>query len=427
MIPEDALSTRDLTADLPADPFGAPLSFAEALGMPTPQQAEQMAESVGTEDLRFTKADFEAAGIQFATGMAMKETPDGEMSWQKTDPFAEMMRLVPRMTPDALRSLAWAPEKQQVNVMESAEGFETRTMGEVVANRSFVQKKGGLEIGNDYVAIRSDSPLKGHGHEMFADQVATAQDLGFDRITTEASGAKDADKNGYYTWPRLGYDGPLKKSHLKGMPEDLRAALPEKPTIQDLFAAEGGRDWWKENGSTVSLGFDLTPGSRSEQALHAYGMSREVGQSLAANPFEMPAPGEAPDAAGGPTRSPFAELTHDLLGTSPGEIPGAALAPFGGGDPLPSDAAELLGIEPRRDAEAMGGESKVEALLERLIDSVDSLKEAMAAGPETTVAHAGGVEERRSGGGDGPLSDSRPLPSAGWEAQERMLSAWRQR
>lgn len=108
--------------------------------------------------------------------------------------------------------------------------------------------------------------MRGHGLglQMLFRQTRNAATLGVDRIETIA-GRKN-DENGYYTWPRYGFQGILPASirHL------LPVGLDDSHTILDLMSCEKGRDWWREHGTTIPVRFDLAPGSRSRRTLAQY-------------------------------------------------------------------------------------------------------------------------------------------------------------
>jgi hypothetical protein len=130
-----------------------------------------------------------------------------------------------------------------------------------------------LFILDDELADGSPNPWKGKGTEMVANQIAALRKLGAAR--SELFAARSNSMNGYYTWPRLGYDGPLSRSVLESMSmndaDHLRGRLPKRgATIQDLFALPGGKEYWKEHGDSIDLSFDLRDGSKSLLVLQAY-------------------------------------------------------------------------------------------------------------------------------------------------------------
>ncbi|CAB4130852.1 hypothetical protein UFOVP124_37 [uncultured Caudovirales phage] len=119
--------------------------------------------------------------------------------------------------------------------------------------------------------------------DAFGYLVNTAMKLGIDRLTVTADGP-DNGRNGYWSWPELGFDARLSQEqrnalqNTPGMPPESRNAK----TVQGLIQTSAGANWWHANGSTINAHFDLTEGSRSvkrwqtvEQALnHARMMPR---------------------------------------------------------------------------------------------------------------------------------------------------------
>jgi hypothetical protein len=133
--------------------------------------------------------------------------------------------------------------------------------------------KGNLFIKNYYFETNPGSP-PGFGTKVFTDQVNAARAMGVKYIKTGAEG--DNPKfNGYYTWPRLGYDGELWRAiELAKIPKKIRKGM-KSDTIQELFKTPEGRNWWKKNGTTIQLQFDLDPNSISSKVLDAYNEERK--------------------------------------------------------------------------------------------------------------------------------------------------------
>lgn len=104
-------------------------------------------------------------------------------------------------------------------------------------------------------------PGQGLGTKIFASQVKAAADAGLEYIATTASQGDGV--NGYYTWPRLGYDGKLRT-------DEHRDKFPDADRISDLMKTPEGRSWWKDNGGGLELAFDLKEGSQSRKVLDAY-------------------------------------------------------------------------------------------------------------------------------------------------------------
>lgn len=107
---------------------------------------------------------------------------------------------------------------------------------------------------------------------LFSQQVAAAARYDYARILTYAAGKPGGHMNGYYTWPRIGYDGTFSAEESAKLPENLRTAQ----TVQDLMASPEGRQWWKTNGWAKELSFDLKAGSRSRQVLENYLVERKI-------------------------------------------------------------------------------------------------------------------------------------------------------
>lgn len=119
---------------------------------------------------------------------------------------------------------------------------------------------------------------KGTGAELFAKQVEAAASIGVYEIRCHAACTDDDGKryfNGYYTWPRLGYDQPLEgKGVHESDKETYNAAkerFPGAKTVLDIMQTEEGRQWWKDNGTDMlEARFDLSEGSRSLKIHQAY-------------------------------------------------------------------------------------------------------------------------------------------------------------
>lgn len=148
--------------------------------------------------------------------------------------------------------------------------------------RKFYKRDGKLICKNHFLSIKNSSPYKGSGYKLFAAQVQALKELGVSKITTDAHiGTESAGLlNGYYTWPRMGYDGKLSFSIWKKIPEKIRDQLPKSDSpfgkILDLYDVTGGKEWWLNNGESIyDATFDLSDDSRSMKVLNAYIKERE--------------------------------------------------------------------------------------------------------------------------------------------------------
>jgi hypothetical protein len=126
-----------------------------------------------------------------------------------------------------------------------------------------------MQIYNSIFEAKPGAP-KGIGSRVVARQMAEAAALGVGVVTLHAAGSLGNYYNGYYTWPRLGYnntDPSYLDSYRPSMPADLQSAVD----LLDLMNRPGGATWWENNGGDIpSVSFDTTPGSRSWQALNDY-------------------------------------------------------------------------------------------------------------------------------------------------------------
>lgn len=150
--------------------------------------------------------------------------------------------------------------------------------GSAHADRTISGSPGRVTIHNESISMDVRRQRQGMGTRIFATQAHAASRLGVREIyTTAARGTEGL--NGYYTWPRLGYNGPFNYASWMGdrMPE---SAVPESVKhandFHDLMRTAEGREWWSENGADVHLTFDTRPGSRSMQVLDAYLKERGI-------------------------------------------------------------------------------------------------------------------------------------------------------
>jgi hypothetical protein len=115
---------------------------------------------------------------------------------------------------------------------------------------------------------------RGFGLQIFCRQVRSAAACGVARI--EALAGRRRDENGYYTWPRYGFDCPLPATVRRWLPIGLEDAR----TLLELMSCEKGREWWQEHGTAVRVRFDLAEGSRSQRTLTEYVRTRTPRESL---------------------------------------------------------------------------------------------------------------------------------------------------
>ena len=132
-----------------------------------------------------------------------------------------------------------------------------------------VDRNGNLSL--DHLLIGDESRhRKGAGTKAFVDIVNAAKARGIKAITLEAT--RGDDLNGYYTFARLGADGPLPKHLIVDAAKDGFKVR----NVSDLMATPKGVAWWKENGDTMDMEFDLSDSSESMKDLSSYVKSKSA-------------------------------------------------------------------------------------------------------------------------------------------------------
>jgi hypothetical protein len=178
-------------------------------------------------------------------------------------------------------------------------------------------KDGKPYIHNEQFALKKDAP-PGMGTLIFERQVEGARAVGIERITLFAGGSPTSESyNGYYTWPRLGFNTPLRVAMGLGSPVPVkRGALPPEyvglPDLHALFKAPGGAAWWKANGGAHAAEFDARPDSPHSAVLADYIAERQARVKslwVKYNPAQPRHPAGAPRggqwaAAGGGPKQP---------------------------------------------------------------------------------------------------------------------------
>lgn len=198
-----------------------------------------------------------------------------EPEYGRGEPQKKIKELFGReLSPEELASLANAPSGSTVKVLDAGrDRLEVYSNSERHDAVRFVKRdhNGDLVLENSSFEVFENGT--GLGSKLLARQVDAAQKLGVKLIETHAARGDDT-ANGYYTWPRLGYnadlDGLDRKSITEGMDGPLKDLYLKAETVQDLFRLPGGLEAWRLRGNGKSMSFDPTPGSRSRQVLDAY-------------------------------------------------------------------------------------------------------------------------------------------------------------
>jgi SPP1 gp7 family putative phage head morphogenesis protein len=128
-------------------------------------------------------------------------------------------------------------------------------------------------ISNELFFLREDAQRGSVGLRMFAHQAKRAQELGFKYVTCSA--VRSDSMNGYFTWPRMGFNAPLTGSILSRVQQAYlqKTGQPLDPRITDLhrlFLSREGRDVWSAVGRSIKVKFDLDPKSPHWRFLRQY-------------------------------------------------------------------------------------------------------------------------------------------------------------
>ena len=215
-----------------------------------------------------------AAGVEPSSTIADAWSPHGGAVAFLPGERAAAERIARRLFERPLKAreyagLAGAPRNAYVEIGALA-GQLYIEMGDAVAasyrGHYYIHRAAGrVVVLNDGFQIRYPAMQgRGLGLRIFQRQAAAAAALGVARI--ELVAGRRRSENGYYTWPRFGFDAPLPARLQPTLPLGLRDA----ETVLDLMGCEAGRLWWREHGVPLGVAFDLASGSRCWAVLRGY-------------------------------------------------------------------------------------------------------------------------------------------------------------
>lgn len=173
------------------------------------------------------------------------------------------------ITEEVIAPLSGALDGSRVHVKARAGGLY------IEARHELFDRPVTWQLGKDGILhgiemyLSPDAP-SGLGTRMMATTVFTAQALGLKEIQIMAAGKPD---NGYYTWPRLGFDARLSAAEQRILE---RAGFNDVKTVLDVMQTEKGRDWWRTYGTQREMFFPLDADGRSVQTLTQYLNERGV-------------------------------------------------------------------------------------------------------------------------------------------------------
>ena len=257
-----------------------------------PMEIGQPQTDQSNSDVPTWNPEVKGAKIQLVS----RETPYGASSEQLAKEFEEVLHgigLPKGTTKKQIASAAGATDGSNVSIkMSSGESRYGWRMDVNIENKKLKHKAsrqvknfdGDVIIQNSYNAVEGGPP--GTGTRIFRRQADMSQQLGVDRFLTHAAGDPSHEfYNGYYTWPRLGYDCPIPEEALENLRKlvaqgraDMIASgakeiLKKKtPLMSDLMDDELLRNWWKnEAGQDLpEMTFELAPGSKNVERLRRY-------------------------------------------------------------------------------------------------------------------------------------------------------------
>jgi len=111
---------------------------------------------------------------------------------------------------------------------------------------------GYMLMSNVSISLHPQYQNSGLGLRMFAYEAYTAREVGIQQIGLRA--ARSALHNGYYSWPRYGFDVELEPEFIAALPAEYLSVR----CVLDLMASEAGRAVWRERGYSEYMFFDLT-------------------------------------------------------------------------------------------------------------------------------------------------------------------------
>jgi GNAT superfamily N-acetyltransferase len=187
-----------------------------------------------------------------------------QVSFDANEPLAIGDRFIDL---DLAARLTGAPDGARI-VMNSSDGkarflvfhrfFDRASEYEVEATDT-----GFVLISNLSTMLKKRYQNRGLGLRMFAYEAHAARELGIHQIWLWA--ARNDHYNGYYSWPRYGFDALLEPNIISTLPPEYHNAKG----VQQIMATEAGRGVWRRFGVGQMMCFDVTD-ERSWKVLEAY-------------------------------------------------------------------------------------------------------------------------------------------------------------
>lgn len=245
-----------------------------------PKNANVLFSAGGQKDSTITKEMFDQFVSEFGQiPVETMTTRNGIKVSLRSSPFKPALdsireTLGPQATVETVLDLVTAEAGQDVGIMpDGSKSLSVIVRGKGVALARTISPD---SIYNSSAEFTVEHRMTGNGAAMVQAQVRAARKQGMKKIEMWAAGmgksygesGKSAN-NGFYTWVRLGFDSPIAKISTFAR-AGIEEKFPEAKYLSDLMKTEAGREFWRENGASVSLTFDLADGSRSMTTLNEY-------------------------------------------------------------------------------------------------------------------------------------------------------------
>lgn len=176
----------------------------------------------------------------------------------------------------------WESSQLGAEVMAKLEVLNEKYNGE---SRLCIDKQGVKFIYGDKFFADEKHQGSGIGTSVHVKQVAFCEKHGFGYLRCEAISRDDKGNpaNGHYSWLRVGYDCNINLMRPEQQAE-IKAHVPYAVTMQDVMDVKEARAWWKDNGWTIPVRFDIAKGSKSRKILEDYLQEMKMkGKKLSVN------------------------------------------------------------------------------------------------------------------------------------------------
>jgi GNAT superfamily N-acetyltransferase len=222
-------------------------------------------------DAKRERADEARKSRKFGPSKASVQAAPG----QTEDQIVAVMRSIlgrPRATLRDAASLAGAPDDALVVVgmipRHGRRAIQIRAANESASLRILLYQRFDWKpiLENEQIDVVEGRRGRGTGTALLGRQVEQARRLGIAEIQGYAARNDRIGDVGYLVWPLLGFEGILPRDILDRLPSSLSGARK----LSDLFRTVEGRQWWRENGDSIPVVFDLGPRSRAVRWLRAY-------------------------------------------------------------------------------------------------------------------------------------------------------------